>query len=68
MIQAMLGDSGCRRMSSTSLEEAIDVWVDHWNVDPQPFVWKTAEEIITKVRRGRMALVTQPKSAMRHRI
>jgi len=55
-------------MSSTSLEEAIDVWVDHWNVDPQPFVWKTAEEIITKVRRGRMALVTQPKSAMRHRI
>ena len=55
--------------SVAQLEEAIDVWVDHWNDDPQPFVWKkTAEEIITKVRRGRIALATQPKSAMRHRI
>src|SRR6266545_2626666 len=37
--------------------EAIELWAEHWNDDPKPFVWrKTAEEIIEKVRRGRAAL------------
>ena len=39
----------------------------HWNDDPQPFVWvKTAEEIIAKVQRGRAALTQQIKSATDH--
>ena len=46
--------------------EAIEIWAEHWNDDPKPFVWhKTAEEIIDKVRRGRAAL-TQVKSATPH--
>ena len=39
------------------LIEAINTWTDHWNQDPKPFIWhKTAQEIITKVKRGRAAL------------
>ena len=42
------------------LVEAIEIWAEHWNDDPKPFVWhKQAEEIIAKVRRGRALL---PKS------
>ena len=53
--------------SVAALNEAIDVWVSHWNDDPQPFVWtKTANEIIDKVRRGRAALTHQTKSATDH--
>jgi len=49
--------------SVDALIEAIETWVEHWNDDPQPFVWhKTAEEIIAKVRRGRASLA-QAKSA-----
>ena len=34
--------------------------------DPKPFIWhKSAQEIITKVRRGRASL-TQVNSATRH--
>ena len=48
------------------LTEAIELWAEHWNDDPKPFIWhKTADEIITKVRRGRAAL-TQAKSATHH--
>lgn len=48
------------------LIEAIELWAEHWNDDPRPFIWKkTAEEIITKVRRGRTAL-TEAKSATHH--
>jgi len=48
------------------LIEAIELWAEHWNDDPQPFIWKkTADEIIAKVRRGRAAL-TEAKSATRH--
>jgi transposase len=61
-----LTDRRLRRGAFTSvpnLIDAIETWVEHWNDDPKPFVWhKTAEEIITKVRRGRAAL-TQVKSA-----
>ncbi len=53
--------------SVDQLVEAIDVWVEHWNDDPHPFIWKKpAEEILAKVRRGRAALTTQTKSATDH--
>lgn len=52
--------------SVSALIEAIDLWAEHWNDDPKPFVWKkTADEIIEKVRRGRAAL-TEAKSATHH--
>ena len=53
--------------SVDQLVDAIELWVDHWNDDPKPFIWrKPAEEILTKVRRGRAALTTQIKSATDH--
>ena len=49
-----------RRGTFTSVDvliEAIEVWAEHWNDNPQPFVWKkTADDIITKISRGRTAL------------
>ena len=52
--------------SVPNLIEAIELWAEHWNDNPKPFVWhKPAEEIIAKVRRGRAAL-TQIKSATDH--
>ena len=58
-----------RRGTFTSVDaliEGIGLWAEHWNDDPQPFVWqKTADEIIAKVRRGRTAL-TEAKSATHH--
>jgi hypothetical protein len=49
-----------------NLIEAIELRAEHWNDDPQPFVWhKPAEEIIAKVRRGRAGL-GQVNSATRH--
>jgi transposase len=43
--------------SVTELVAAIEDYIAHHNDDPKPFVWhKTAEEIIAKVRRGRVAL------------
>ncbi|MFC9767625.1 IS630 family transposase [Rhodococcus jostii] len=43
--------------SVTDLADAITTWAQHWNEEPKPFVWKaTAEDIITKVQRGRTAL------------
>jgi transposase len=58
-----------RRGVFTSVGELIDAigtWAEHWNDDPKPFIWhKPAEEIITKVRRGREALA-RVKSATRH--
>jgi transposase len=65
----LLTERRLRRGTFTSVDiliEAIELWTEHWNDDPQPFVWrKTADEIITKVRRGRAAL-TESKSATRH--
>ena len=64
-----LTDRRLRRGSFSSvdaLKDAIELWTEHWNDDPKPFVWhKTATEIIEKVRRGRDAL-TQAKSATHH--
>ena len=51
-----LNDKRLRRGVFTSVADltaAITEWAEHWNTDPKPFVWKaTAEQIITKVRRG----------------
>jgi transposase len=53
--------------SVSQLIEAIDTWVEHWNDDPKPFIWrKPAEEILAKVRRGRAALTHQTNSATHH--
>lgn len=53
--------------SVTDLIEAIEIWAEHWNQDPKPFIWhKTADEIIAKVRRGRAALSVVTKSATHH--
>ena len=55
-----LTDRRLRRGVFTSvadLSAAITTWVEHWNTDPKPFIWKaTAEDIITKVQRGRDTL------------
>jgi transposase len=55
-----LTDRRLRRGVFTSVADlttAITTWAEHWNQDPKPFIWKaTAEEIITKVRRGRATL------------
>src|SRR6476620_10511004 len=55
-----LTDKRLRRGVFTSvadLTEAITTWATHWNTDPKPFIWKaTAEDIITKVQRGRTTL------------
>ena len=55
-----LTDKRLRRGTFTSVADliaAITTWADHWNTNPTPFIWKaTAEDIITKVRRGRQTL------------
>lgn len=65
-----LTDKRLRRGTFKSVDElvtAIEIWVEHWNDDPKPFVWhKTTEEIIEKVRRGRAALDRKVKSATDH--
>jgi transposase len=64
-----LTDRRLRRGVFTSVDDlidAIEMWTEHWNDNPRPFVWhKTADDIIVKVRRGR-ATLTQAKSATRH--
>ncbi len=49
-----------KRGSFASVDEliaAIEDYIVHNNDEPKPFVWtKTADEIITKVKRGRVAL------------
>lgn len=53
-------DKAIRRDSFTSVAELIDAiqeFIDIHNDDPKPFVWTaTADEIIEKVQRGRVAL------------
>jgi len=55
-----LTDKKIRRGSFTSVADliaAIEDYIAHHNADPRPYKWtKTAEEIIEKVRRGRVAL------------
>ena len=53
--------------SVDQLIDAIELWVDHWNDDPKPFIWKKpADEILAKVQRGRAALTHQTNSATHH--
>ena len=43
--------------SVAELIAAIDAYIANHNDDPKPFVWtKTADEIIAKVKRGRVVL------------
>jgi transposase len=55
-----LTDKKIRRGSFASVAEliaAIEDYITHHNANPKPYRWtKTAEEIIEKVRRGRIAL------------
>ena len=55
-----LTDKRLRRGVFTSVADltaAITIWAEHWNDNPKPFIWKaTTEDIITKVRRGRVTL------------
>lgn len=52
--------------SVAHLIEAIELWAEHWNDHPKPFVWHTpAKDIIKRVRRGRRKL-HQIKSATDH--
>lgn len=53
--------------SVDSLEEAIELWAEHWNDNPTPFIWtKTAEAILAKQRRARDALTASVNSATDH--
>ena len=53
--------------SVNKLIDAIDTWTSHWNHDPHPFVWtKPANDIITKVLRGRAQLDRVNESATHH--
>jgi len=65
-----LTDKRLRRDSFTSVQQlidAIELWTEHWNNNPRPFIWhKTAEEIIAKVKRGRAALNQITESATHH--
>ena len=49
--------------SVPELVEAIEGYIAYNNEEPTPFIWtKTAKQIITKVRRGRVALETVRQS------
>ena len=53
--------------SKHDLVEVIDTWTSLWNDNPEPFIWTTnAQDIITKVRRGRAALNDFTNSATHH--
>ena len=42
--------------SVADLTDTIDIWAQNWNDNPKPFTWtRTADDIITKVKRGRAA-------------
>jgi hypothetical protein len=58
-----------KRGTFTSVDDlvtAIELWAEHWNDDPKPFVWqKPAEAIIAKVTWGRPSLASN-NSATHH--
>jgi len=64
-----LTDRRLRRGVFTSVDnliDAIELWTEHWNHDPQPLIWHAqADDIIDKVRRGR-AKLHQIKTATDH--
>src|SRR5271167_1305258 len=72
LIERWFGELTERRLrrgvftSVPNLIEAIDLWVEHWNDDPKPFVWhEQVDGIVAKVKRGWASLV-QANSATRH--
>jgi hypothetical protein len=65
MVQGADGSKAAPRylLEGPALIETIELWVEHWNDDPKPFVWhKTAEEIIengaTRTRRSPPGQIT----------
>jgi transposase len=41
------------------LRDALDTWIEHWNDNPTPFIWKkTADEILESTRHARTTLQT----------
>jgi transposase len=66
----LLTERRLRRGTFSSVDElieGIETWAEHWNDNPNPFVWtKTADEIIARVKRGRATLATVTKSATDH--
>jgi transposase len=54
--------------SVKELRLAIETWVEHWNDNPHPFIWrKTADEILESVNRARATLKTvSTKTATHH--
>ena len=64
-----LTDRMLRRGAYSSLANmiaALELWAEHWNDNPKPFMWHAeADKIIEKVRRGR-AKLTEVKSATQH--
>ena len=46
--------------SVAALEKDVRAWIDNWNQDPKPFVWrKTAEEILDSLTKY-MAKISGP--------
>jgi transposase len=66
----LLTERRLRRGTFSSVDElieGIETWAEHWNDNPNAFVWtKTADEIIARVKRGRATLATVTKSATDH--
>lgn len=53
--------------SVQELKDAIELWAEHWNENPTPFIWKkTVHEIIASTRRGRATLNQVIKTATDH--
>lgn len=53
--------------SLDALIEAIELWAEHWNDNPTPFIWKRhANDIIASAKRGRTTLNHVTKSATDH--
>lgn len=53
--------------SVKELRLAIDTWIEHWNDNPTPFIWKrTAEEILASVDLARTALRTVTANSATH--
>jgi len=65
-----LTDKRLRRGAFRSVEEltkAILAYIEAHNANPKPYVWtKTAEEIIAKVGRAKLALIKAQQSASHH--
>ena len=50
-----------------ALTEAIELWTEHWNDNPKPFIWtKTAEAILAKQHRARAAVTASANFATHH--